>query len=556
MKYLPLVFIILVGFILRFSLLGEVPLSMHRDEAFFGYNAYSILLTGKDISGKLLPIHLESFFMSPAGYSYFAVPFLLIFGLSDLAVRLPSAFFGTLTIPLVYLLTKKLFEKDKNKNILAFFSGALFAVSPWHINLSRVATENVIVTFFVVLGVYFYLIYKKNKKRLNLLASFLSFGLTLFLYQAPRAFIPLFIPALIFFTHAKIKLLMGIKIEYLLFILLIIVPIISILMSPELSWRITSLSIFNHTETRLVLNEQLTTDSVQGLPYIVSRIFHNKLVAFSFLISENFFKHLSFDFLFLDGGFPDRYRIPRMGLLHLFELPILLVGFYFIFRNYLRTAIFLSLWITFGIIGSALTWEDIPNLQRILIILPALVIISGYGALILYKFILEKKGSIKLTALFIAIGIIIFSISYYLVQYYFQGKVYRTWYRQDGYEEMVAEVNKLSKHFNYIEITDRESTPAVFFMYYGKYDPKKLQEETKNLNMVGAGTITFNKYKFSKEECPVRYVYNELGNKRLVGEKNVLYVNSGLCKEIPAEANIIKTIKRADNSTAFIILNL
>jgi len=108
------------------------------------------------------------------------------------------------------------------------------------------------------------------------------------------------------------------------------------------------------------------------------------------------------------------------------------------------------------------------------------------------------------------------------VQYYFQGKVYRTWYRQDGYEQMILEVNRLLTDYKYAEITDRESTPAVFFMYYGKYDPNRLQNETKNLDMMGAGTIPFGKYKFSKEECPVRYEYNELGEANLVGEKGIL----------------------------------
>lgn len=554
MKYL-LIAIVFLGFVLRFYLLGEIPLSMHRDEAFFGYNAYSLLLTGKDISGEVLPLHLESFFMSPAGYSYFVIPFLAIFGLSDMAVRFPSALFGTITIPFVYLLTKMLFEKDKNKNLLAIFAGFLFALSPWHINLSRVATENVLVTFFIVLGVYLFLIYKRNNKKLFAIASFVSLGLTLLLYQAPRAFLPLFIPVLLL-TFNNSRNFFKVKIEYLLFIILIILPVILILTSPDLSWRITSLSIFNHAETRLVINEQLTTDSVQGLPYVISRAFHNKLTAFTLLILENFFKHLSFDFLFLDSGFPDRYRIPQMGLLYLFELPTILVGFYFMLRRYLKTAIFLSVWIIFGIVGSALTSDDIPNLQRVLLILPPLTIFSAYGVLAIYNFVQSKKNKIRVILLFFAMLIIFFNVSYYLVQYYFQGKVYRTWYRQDGYEQMVLEVNRLLTDYKYAEITDRESTPAVFFMYYGKYDPNRLQNETKNLDMMGAGTIPFGKYKFSKEECPVRYEYNELGEARLVGEKGILYVNSGLCKEIPKETNIIKTIKRADNSTAFVLLTL
>lgn len=555
MKHIPLVIVVFIGFILRFAFLGEVPLSMHRDETFFGYNAYSIVKTGKDISGETLPLHLESFFMSPAGYSYLVVPALLIFDLSDFAVRLPSALFGVLSIVLIYLVCSELFRKYSRKSILSLFSSFIFAISPWHINLSRVATENVVVTFFILLGVYLFLLYTRKKRNLILVLSFVSFSLTLILYQAPRSFLPLFLPAL-FITFESVKKIFKFKIEYLFYIILIVLPVLLILTSKDLSWRITSLSIFSHEETKLVLNEQLTTDSVQGLPYLISRIFHNKIIAFALLISENFFKHLSFDFLFQDGGFPDRYRIPRMGLLHIVELPFLLFGLFFMFKKNLKTAAFLGIWIAFGLLGSALTSDDVPNLQRTLLILPALSIFIAYGALGVYEFIKLKNKKIQFLVVALAAFFIFFSLSYYLVQYYFQGKVYRTWYRQDGYKEMVIKVNSLVNNYKYAQVTDRESTPAIFFMYYGYYDPSTLQKETKDLDMRGAGDIPFGKYIFTNEECPVRYEIGISGEEILVGEEGVLYVNSGLCRNIPKEAKIIENVKRADGSTAFVILAL
>ena len=100
----------LLGLVLRLAFLGQIPQGLHRDEAFLGYNAYSILKTGSDISGNFLPIHLESFYFSPNGYSYFSIPFILIFGLNSFSIRLASFLFGSLTIPLIYFLSVKLFE--------------------------------------------------------------------------------------------------------------------------------------------------------------------------------------------------------------------------------------------------------------------------------------------------------------------------------------------------------------------------------------------------------------------------------------------------------------
>lgn len=554
MKYI-IILIFILGFILRFFTLGEVPVSLHRDEVFFGYNAYSILKTGRDISGEFLPLHLESFFMSPAGYSYAVLSPIALFGLNDFAVRFPSALFGSLSIIVLYFLSLKFFSGSNNKYIVAAVASFLFAISPWHINLSRVATENVLVLFFILLGILFYLEFVKSKKTLVLIISFISFSLTLLLYQAPRAFLPLFIPALLFFSQRNFKSLLRIKIEYLLFFALIVFPVVLILLSPDLSWRLSSLSVFNHSETNLVINEQLTVDSVQGIPYFISRLFHNKLIGFSFLISENFFKHLSFDFLFLDYGYPDRYRIPQMGLLYFFELPFLIAGLFFGFIKKRKLFILLTIWIIAGIFGSALTSDDVPNVQRTLIILPAFCIIAAFGFTQTSLWI-KGKTKILYPLLIFLVVIILINVSYFFLQYFVQGKVYNSVFRQDGYEEMVSEVNKLLPNYDYALITNKESTPAIFFMYFNKYDPSILQEETKDYDMRGAGDVPFYKYKFSTDECPVRYELDENNNEVLVGEPGILYVMSGECKEIPEEANTLKEIKRVGGSTAFLILDI
>src|SRR5438477_13015460 len=96
------ILIIFLGFSLRFYKLGEVPVGFHRDEAFFGYNAYSILKTGREMAGNVLPLHLQSLLYSPAGYSYASIPFIFLFGLNEFAVRFAGALFGSLTIIIVY----------------------------------------------------------------------------------------------------------------------------------------------------------------------------------------------------------------------------------------------------------------------------------------------------------------------------------------------------------------------------------------------------------------------------------------------------------------------
>lgn len=545
--------VFIIAFFVRFIRLGDVPVGFHRDEAFLGYNAYSILKTGKDINGNLLPLHLESFIYSPAGYSYFAVPSISLFGLSSFSVRFPSAFFGSLTVVILFFLIRKLFREFN----LALFSSLFLALSPWHINLSRTATENTLVVFFITLGLFLYLIWTGNKKSLFLFLSFLSFSLTILIYQAPRAFLPFFIPLVILCFSRSL----GTRIQNIaLYLVIILIPLFLILSSPNLSSRIRTLNIFNHPQTQLTIDENVREDGVSDIPNLESRLFHNKLLDYSSLISQNYFKHFSYDFLFTENGYPQRYIVPGMGLLYLFELPLLFLGAYFILKAKKRLGIFILGWVFLAPLGSALTFDDVPNLQRTLIIFPALSIISGAGFFYLFQITSKKKYSkIILSLLFL---VIIYNFAFYIHQYYVHGIKHRPWYRHEGYKELVEKVNNLLPNYKSSLITNRETAPTIFFLFYSQYNPTKFQAETKGKFGIESDTVNFYKYSFTDKECPVRTLNSsektdeKMFDFNTTGERGVLYVNSGNCEIPKAPFNELSAIKRSDGTVVFRILSI
>ncbi len=543
--------IILLGLFLRFFLLGEVPASMHRDEAYLGYNGYSILKTGKDVSGNFLPIHLESFFFSPAGYSYLSIPSFLVFGLNEFSIRFASALFGSLTIILVFLISLSLFKGNKSKYIIALASALMLAIMPWHVNLSRVGVESTSVVFFISLGVYFYLRYLEGKSKFLFILSFISFGINFFIYQAPRAFLPLFLP-LMAFSLIEIKSVIKNKLQIILYLLFIVLPVVLIILSPSLSWRIQTLSIFHHPETKLVIQEQLTNDGVLEVPRLVSRAMHNKLTGYSLLFLDNYFSHLSYGFLFSDEGFPDRFRIPGTGLLYVFQLPLLLISFVLLYNKYRKISYFLFGWVGIAMLGSALTYDDIPNLQRTLIAVPAFAILSGYGISVLIDNFKNKKYFLPLTL--VPALIIVFSLSYFLVQYFTQGRVYMTWNRQDGYKELVKKTEELMPNYERAVITGRETGSTLLFLFYSKADPLEFQKASRRIDMSRTDRISYGNFEFSEEECPLRF---DEKKQELTGQKNVLYVNSGLCEKNIPGTNLLYVIKRAGGfSEAFHILKV
>src|SRR3989338_4260655 len=93
-----LTIVVVLGSFLRLWQLGKNPPGFYSDEALYGYEAYSLLKTGRDQFGNFLPISIAGFGdYRPALYIYSTIPFIAIFGLTEFATRLPSAMFSIFT---------------------------------------------------------------------------------------------------------------------------------------------------------------------------------------------------------------------------------------------------------------------------------------------------------------------------------------------------------------------------------------------------------------------------------------------------------------------------
>src|SRR3989339_1389984 len=106
---LYLIAILLIASFFRLYQLSSVPASLFGDEVDVGYQAYSILTTGRDYSSNFMPLHFHSLaeWRTPL-YLYSAVPTVAIFGISPLGVRLPAIVFGILGVWALYLLIKEI----------------------------------------------------------------------------------------------------------------------------------------------------------------------------------------------------------------------------------------------------------------------------------------------------------------------------------------------------------------------------------------------------------------------------------------------------------------
>ncbi len=126
-RYHWLLLITLILFAFAFRLFRLNTWRLTNDEMSIGYNAYSILKTGKDEWGRSYPIIFQAFgdFKLPV-YIYSVVPFIALGGLTPLMIKLPSILAGISVIISIYFLAKQLL----NDEVTALIAAILMAFSP------------------------------------------------------------------------------------------------------------------------------------------------------------------------------------------------------------------------------------------------------------------------------------------------------------------------------------------------------------------------------------------------------------------------------------------
>ena len=140
--------VILIGVLLRIFLFPDIPPGLNQDEAATGFEAYSILTTGKDQWGNPYPVHFPGWGAGQSVlYAYLTIPAVKIFGLTVAATRSTALIIGILTLPLTFALAKRLFDRDTALLVLLFT-----AVLPWSVMIARWGLDANLLPFTLLLG--------------------------------------------------------------------------------------------------------------------------------------------------------------------------------------------------------------------------------------------------------------------------------------------------------------------------------------------------------------------------------------------------------------------
>ena len=403
------------------------------------------------------------------------MPFIALFGLSPVTLRLASALIGTLTLPVMYLLGKRLGGISTG-----FAALVLTAFCPWHIMLSRWALEANILPFFLMAGML--LGAAAMEKPWALCGAAAVFALSLYAYGTAFIFLAAFLPPALVYLAVKGKIPWKIWLVSGGVFLLIALPV-------------TVTNLINILNLEQVTFLGITLPKLNEARQVSTTAFGKDFRAYW----ENAKKFREILMKQTDGypynAVPGKMFAPGTLLLAAGGILDALVR---VFRGKLRKGEMLMLCALFGVLVSVFVIE--PNLNRVnMAFLPVLYYAaSGFGAIwALMPWRAGKAALGVLGALFILFGT------------YTAGKRYVTEIRDtlsywffDGVGEAIQYADTLDA--DTVWVTDSVNMPYIYVLFYTGTPPEDFLDtvEYRNPGAAFQWVDAFGKWRFGSVPVP------------------------------------------------------
>lgn len=490
MKFKLFILVIALACFLRFYSLDKIPPSLNVDEAYQGYNAYSLTATGKDHLGKSFPLYFRTFgtFQSPL-YTYLTTIPVSLLGPTIFSTRLISALSGVLVVILTFIIIRQ-FKNQISKKV-ALISLFLVGIAPWAVFFSRNATEaNLALLIFLVSLLLFSKALQKPK---FLFLASLTLGISTYAYTAQNIISVIFMAAyFIIFRKAFSK--KDILIALFVFFL-VQIPELLLIGTKAATRRLDQVNYWSN------LSGNLSKDTL-----FLIRKFMSQYIAF---VSP---KNLFFD------PDPQMVRsIPDLSVFYSWMVIPFLLGIKVFFKNFKDPIIkLLALTAVVSLIPAALTTEPFYTM-RVLPYLWVVTIVIAFGTYFIYQ---KLKKAYKFLFVFFIVAL---SLGLLYEKYFVLLKYERSLSYGYPYLELAKKTEEI-KNRKFVVDTGRDN-PYILLAFYKKYDPLKFQK----LNGIKNTENYYNDIDFAInyligtiEERPINW--NESKEYILVGDPSVFSV--------------------------------
>lgn len=524
--------VLLIAAVLRLYALHRVPPSPSLDEVSIGYNAYSIVHTGRDEYGKLFPMLLRAYDdYRPALYVYLTIPFVATLGLTAIAVRLPSVILSLLTVAIAYGIGKMVGKKYYSFPELGLIASLLLAISPWHIYISRLGHEANLGLALVSLGTYFLLSAGLEKKKSSWMLSAVFMGLSVHGYQSEKIVSPLIMASgfVLFWkeaVHAKREVIIACFVG-----LFIAFPAVLATVSKEGMSRFRGTSAFSPDAPIMI---QATDRYIQAQRNNdrIGMIMHSKYVAYVTIFTQNYVSHFSPIWLFT-GSIREAHKVPGMGLMYVWEAPFLLLGLWALFRKNIPKELVAIIIVSVLVapIPASVTTQA-PHAMRSYTGIPLLQLVEAIGIWFVAASIHTKYRRY----FFILLGIIAAAgLSMFWNGYFVRFPKEQSDSFQYALAPAVRYALKEGKNYEHVAFSHQGSLyqSYMFFLFYSRFDPNRY---------LSLGGTTSGGYEAS--HTMEKYVFGFLPQKsEELREKTLYFYDARL---VPDGARVIERFSNMD----------
>ncbi len=489
---------------IRFWQLGTIPSSLYWDEVAMLADAKIVAATGRDMHNRpwfqlIYPSYGD--YKLPV-YIWLASATVAVAGVSEWALRLPSAVAGVITVLVAGALARELWTNQNWQDepsvprssrfdrglIVQLMAMLVVAVAPWSILFSRTAFEGHLAQLLVAVSAYL-LVKKWSRKWQQVLATVaaaLVGGLATYTYFSVRFVWPVVAvlliigavwPAVNLWWQSLAKVPMGKVSIWLLTRLLLPLALFGLCLIPM----VRSPLYGDSNRFRLGTDSILTTGDqvMQSNVYRqlagnsrVDRVFFHRWWFVLQELFKNYADHLDPRYLFLFGDSNMRHGTGMFGLYHVSWLPFLLLGAWWLWRWRPRVLLVLVGWWLIALLPASVPNNTPHALRSLNALVPSSIVIAS-GAMAALEWLVTNKSrflSRYKTALLISSVSIVLLMQLPFLAHYFR------WYDldsadawQDGYREVTQAIEHYRRDDEPVLILTFDDKFYLWQMAYGHY---------------------------------------------------------------------------------------
>lgn len=483
-SFFVIIVILILGSLLYLYKIDRIPPGLAADEITNGYNAYSILLTGKDEFGKAYPIFFRFYnAYSPPLYTYLTVPAIFVLGLNVTAIRIVSVMSGFFSIMVIFLLLKNL-NVIHNRRVI-YLGVLLYTISPWAVVYSRSGYEAMLSFFIYYVGIL--LLWEGLKKPLCLTLGVIVLSVSVYASYANKLLIPILLICLIlifknvlFNSRNRKYLIIGLIVAF-----IIQLPGLSVIFTR--SSLVKSEILYNSIVFSKYQEIEKIVPPIVGIPYLYIREFLSQYLTYFSVRS-----------LFLDPDpFPVR-SIPNLSVFYPWMFIPYLIGVFVVWKKRaLANYKFLLVLAVTAPIPAALARDPFWTYRAIPLLAP-LIIIIAVGIDRISK--LKIKLFIPLCCLIVIYSLILLWRGYFI---FLPNEKAIAW--EYGYQNLAEEITTY-KNEHFVIDNARKFLVYLQLAFFMKLPPQMLQNAVSEEIRKDYYNNTMTNSNYSFENVEVRNI--------------------------------------------------